>query len=121
MGMHEKVELTFKGETFTVESDRVMGLIETVESVITLDELVQSEKPRPALLSRAYCSALKYAGASVNQGEVYASMFSESDTGGILETINTLLMLMIPPDFITQKQEPEEAPKKKKTRKKKGS
>ena len=38
---------------------------------------------------------------------------------GILETINTLLMLMIPPDFITQKQEPDKAPKKKKTRKKK--
>jgi hypothetical protein len=101
-GIFEEVTLTWKGADYTVSPDRVMGLIATVEDVITLSELGRSASPKLAKLSTAYAVALRYAGCSVTSEEVYAACFSDAATM-VERLVSSLLLLMIPPAELKEK------------------
>lgn len=61
-----EITLVFDGQEYRVTGDHAWGLIESVESVVSIFELlpaVQSGQPPMAKVCRAYASALSYAGA----------------------------------------------------------
>lgn len=107
--MFEPVEIEWKGETYTVPADQVMGLIATVEDVISLPELlIKSKEQRVpmAKLSKAYAAALRYAGAKTTDEDVYQSLFAANNSPEKLTAMITGLMsMMIPPDAVRRANE----------------
>jgi hypothetical protein len=95
-------------KSYTIPPDKVFGAIEVIEEVITLKELSSSVarngNPPLARISRAYASVLRYAGARVEDQQVYIGMFSggEDDIKGVVAAVNGLLALMIPPSAVTE-------------------
>lgn len=109
MSIFHEVGLTWKGTEYTVPSDKVMGLIEVIEDVITLDELSNQKGIKRATISKAFAVALRYAGeTSVTQQDVYASFFNPETAADISQVITSLLVMMIPPEHL---QEPAPKPK----------
>jgi len=100
MAVFERVVLSIKGENYTVESDRVMGLINQIENHITFFDLVNPQYLRNEQLSRAYHAALTYAGADVKIEDVYVSLFSVDGKEKVIDRINGLLSMMIPPKHL---------------------
>lgn len=98
MSIFEDVKLTWGADEYVIPANRVMGLIEVVESAIPINELANDSPPR-AKLAKAYASAIRYAGGSLEPEEVYASFFK-----GGLTTVATaaagLIMMMIPPEHL---------------------
>lgn len=79
----DPVTLIWKGEEFTVEPDRVMGLILIVEDALTagtgeqaLSVLTRNTGPQKGRLCKTYTAALRYAGAKVTEAEVYKSLIA---------------------------------------------
>lgn len=100
----EDVTLIYKGEEFKVPSDKVMPLIEIIESQLPIEELAKisdSYIPRTKI-SKAYARALNYAGCNVKQEDIYASFFSGESIENITSVINGLMQLMIPPEHLRQ-------------------
>lgn len=99
MSVFDDITLTWKGESYTIPSDRVMGAIARIEDRITLVELERAGWNVPlSKISQGYGTALRYAGCRVTDDEVYAAMFEDSDTVSTAkQAIDTLLMLMMPP------------------------
>ena len=95
-GIFKPVKLNYNGNVFTVESHRVMGLIEAIEDHIVMFDLINPQCLRNVQLAKAYHSALVYAGADCILEEVYDSLFDGSKDSAI-EKINGLLSMMIPP------------------------
>jgi len=113
MSLFDEVSLTWKGDEYVVPADKVMGLIEVIEDVITLEELGSQTGIKRAAISRAFAVALRYAGAKdVTQQDVYVNFFDASKTVEIQTVITSLLLMMIPPEHLQQATE-EPAPKKK--------
>jgi len=120
MGIFEDVKITWKGEEFTVPSNRVMGLIETIEEYVTIEDLNGGGVKR-VKLSKAFCAAMNYAGnKKIDVNVVYNEFFS-GDSGVEITTIMTsLLMMMIPPEHlredeeVVKKEDEKKAPAKKK-------
>jgi len=109
MGRFQPLHFEHGGVEYTVEPNRVMGLIDTVEEHITLGEIVQDQSKRQTLrfgkLSQAYAAALRYAGAKVTDEEIYVSLLPQGNTAAdaaamqkrSVEIVSALLQLMIPP------------------------
>jgi hypothetical protein len=109
------ITLEYSGESYTVEPDRVMRLIAIIEDIISLPELA-SGKVGLAKISMAYGAALRYAGAKVTDEAVYCTMFETDAAQKAQGYIVSLLMMMIPPDVVKDKQvakKPVPKPKKK--------
>lgn len=107
MKRFQPIEFEHNGETFKVEANQVMGLIDAVEEHITLGEIVQDQSRRRTVrfgkLAQAYASALRYAGARVTDEEVYASLMPNGQDPTAMqrrstEVITALLQVMVPPD-----------------------
>lgn len=99
MSGFDKIELKWKGETYTVESNRVLRLIARVEEVVTVDELVkyaQRQTAPLAKLSMAYGAALRYAGVTVTDEEIFESIFSGNSSAAVTQAVTGLLSMMIP-------------------------
>lgn len=116
MSLFDEVGLSFGGVEYVVKSDRVMGLIEVIEDIITIEEMMRDGIKR-AKLSRAYASALRYAGANVTHEQVYESLFGDEKITATSAAVMGLLSLMIPPSKIKEAQQstvgkPQAAPKK---------
>lgn len=121
MSLFQDIVLAWDGQDYLVKSSQVMGLIETVESVVTLEDLT-SNKINRSLLSRAYSLALIYAGClDATQEGVYAVFFDPEKSKDVQEVINGLLTLMIPPKHLQRVNPSTKPPKKKPARKKKQS
>jgi hypothetical protein len=109
MSCFDVVTLTWGGKDYVVQSDKVMGLVETIECIITLDEindmLIRKTILR-AKIARAYSAVLNYAGAKVSQEEVYAEFFGEEMAASTLGVLSGLLAMMIPPEHLRSKQNP---------------
>jgi len=107
--MFNSVTLTYKGVDYVIEPDNVMRLIAKVEDVITISDLIDAKSRKTAPMAKicmAYGTALRYAGAKVKDEELYSSIF----TGGLQvysNAITGLLMMMIPPDDVIEKQDGE--------------
>ena len=111
MAVFEDVTLTWKGDEYTVPSNRVMGLIATIEDHISIAQLYRDGGPPLSKLASAYASALKYAGCRVSNEDVYASCFQDGQRI-IPELVAGLLSMMIPPSVL---QQPADTNTKKKT------
>lgn len=82
------VSLGWQGESFTVPADRQMQLILEIEDALSgasgqqaIAVLMQRGGPSYARLSQAYGAALRYAGASVTDDEIYLSIMSDMAEG----------------------------------------
>jgi hypothetical protein len=108
MKIFEDVTLTWKGQDHTIESTRVMGAIAKIEEVITLKELGEyankGDAPM-AKLAMAFGSVLRYAGAKVSDDEVYAGMFSGESGASVMQSLSSLLTMMIPPNAFQNKKQ----------------
>lgn len=97
MAIFDDITLSFKGEDYTVKHNRVMMLIAKVEDVITLSDLVNNNI-KLSKLAEAYKVALEYAGAKVEVEDVYASLFGDGGAQNVQNSIQSLIMMMLPPD-----------------------
>ena len=98
----ETVKLQWGDETFEVAPNQVMGLIQRIEDHITFADL-HTSKPAIGKISAAYAEALRYAGASVTDEEVYGQMFDMATGRQMKNSITGLLMIMIPPNQLQKK------------------
>jgi hypothetical protein len=115
MSRFEEVGLTWGGKEYKVAPDKVMGLIWSIETIVTMEEInqmLESGTIRRAQVSRAYMSALNYAGAKVTDEEVYNSFFGENMLEDTVTVMVGLLAMMIPPEHLRSKQNPVQAKKK---------
>lgn len=98
MSIFKPVTLIFKGEEYSVAANKVFGLIEVVESHITMTELATN--PRNTALSRAYHSALIYAGCNCGLEDVYSELFNRDGATAARAVINQIMVLMVPPEHL---------------------
>ena len=108
MSVFQPVTLAWQGKEYEIESDKVMMLIAKIEDVITLSEVynyAQKGAAPVAKIAMAYGVALRYAGASVRDDEVYKGLFGGGDDS-IPAALNALLAMMIPPEDLQQKGQP---------------
>ncbi|WP_291854884.1 hypothetical protein [Bradyrhizobium sp.] len=107
----DDVKLVWAGTTYTIRSDRMMGAIAAIERYITLRELHQAGAERDTVmlapLAQAYAAALRHGGADVDADAVYQAMFAGDDTRGmVLDAIQGLTLLMIPPGAVADASAP---------------
>jgi len=98
--MFEPYELRWRGTTYQIPANRMLGAIASAEEVITLAELaraMQQSAPPLTRIARAYGAVLRYAGAKVTDEEVYIGMF-EDPGADVLAAASGLLALMVPPN-----------------------
>ena len=108
MKIFEDVTLTWKGQDYTIESTKIMGAIAKIEEVITLKELgeyAQKGDAPMAKLAMAFASVLRYSGAKVGDDEVYAGLFSGESGASVMESLSSLLTMMIPPSALQSKKQ----------------
>lgn len=101
MGVFQPIKLEWKGEPFTVPADRVMGAIAVIEDVVTLKEIYEAGAKGKVKLSRiasAYGALLRYAGAKVEDDEVYEGMFAVDSGKAAAAAVTSLLSMMVPPN-----------------------
>jgi hypothetical protein len=100
VNIFDPVTLTWKGAEHTVAPDRIMGLIARIEEIVTLSEIHGASQKGGlplAKIAMAYGSALRYAGARVEDAEVYATFFAGSGGETIPAAVSALLAMMVPP------------------------
>jgi len=101
MGVFKDIELEWRGSKLTIPANRVMGAIALIEESITLKEIFEAGakgKVKLSKISAAYGSVLRYAGAKVDDEEVYAGMFAgESSAAAASAAVTGLLSMMVPP------------------------
>jgi hypothetical protein len=88
------VDLEYNGKTYTVESNRVWGLIQSIESVIGRAKLAMrlaDMDPPETKIGDAYASALRYAGAKGVTGQ---DITRGRDLGAIVELGMRLFEIM---------------------------
>lgn len=117
----EDVTLSWKGEDFVVQANRQMMLIAEIEDVLVKPGqqavTVLLNGPAHSRLARAYGAALRYAGASVTDDEIYLSITADLAEGKadavvkIQAAVLGLLAIIAPPIArkLTETSEPGEA------------
>ena len=116
MAVFQDVVFGFKGEEYTVKSNKIMRLIAMIEDIVTLGDLT-SGNIKLSRLAEAYSACLNYAGAETEVETVYETLFGSGSSGVVQESITTLMMLMLPPSSY-QPPEPKAAKKPKAPKKK---
>lgn len=118
MGVFADITLEWGGAKHVIPSKKVMGCIARIENVLTIKELydaLRGGEVKFTKIAAAFGEALRYAGAEVDDEEVYSGMFQgEESQATIIGAISTLLHLMIPPGAQKEsaKATPGNAPKK---------
>ena len=101
MSCFEDVTISYGAQEYVVKSDRVMGLIETIESRITLDVLLNGDGIQRAKLAGALGAAIRYAGGEINDCDIYSNFFAKKDSVKTAQgAILSLLAMMIPPEHL---------------------
>ena len=99
----DPVTLKWEGAEYIIPSNRIMQAIARIEEIITIPELKKFEDrgAQPMVkLSMAYGSVLRFAGARVEDDEIYAALFrDEDDTAATVSVAIMTLMLMMLPKF----------------------
>lgn len=100
----KEIKLAWHDKEYTIASDKVMGAIAVIEehfSFIDLISKLSNQQIPLAKLSIAFADLLKYAGANnVTADEVYAGMFVSGNQEVVINAIQTLIFMMIPPSAI---------------------
>lgn len=108
----EEFGITWQGVEYVVPPEKVMGLIEVVEDVITIEELHAQSGLKRSKLSKAFAAIINYAGGKVTQEDVYNSLFLSDHGASLTNIIQSLLILMIPPEHL-QTEKPKKPARKK--------
>jgi ribosomal protein L12E/L44/L45/RPP1/RPP2 len=101
MSGFEAVTLKWKGQAFTIPPHRVLGAIACIEEHLTLDVIHRAHEGRhvpAAKVSLAFAAVLRYAGAAVEDVEVYTAIFQPNDSH-MQQALTALLMMMVPPSL----------------------
>ena len=119
MSVFDDVTFIWKGEEYIVPSDKVMGLIATVEQHVKAHELSAEDyrSVGEGRLSMAYSAALVYAGAKVNAEDVYLACFDPESAKMRVDILTGLMLMFVPPSLYRPK---ESASKKKQSPKTSG-
>lgn len=100
----EDIHLSWGGKNYLIRSNRVMGAIARIEDVLTIPDLKRYLDRNDAPLAKiamAFGSVLRYAGAKVEDDEVYQSMLMDGEQASVATTaIEVLLMMMVPKSAI---------------------
>jgi len=108
----EPVRLEWAGEEYRIPPRQIMGAILAVEDVMTLGALAaaaQSDSAPVARIAKAYAVALRWAGAVVDDYDVYRAIFGRDRFSKMLAAVNGLLGLMVPPDAVQRASAPDAA------------
>lgn len=111
-GIFEEIKISWKGKDYSIPPDRVMGLIERIEDVCTMEDL-QADGVKRVRLAKAFQVILNYAGANPSEytlEKIYNDLFK--DQGNILNMVFSILKIMIPPEHLQPKGEAEPDKKK---------
>lgn len=126
----EEVKLGWQGEEFAVPPERQLMLIAKIEDALAgssgrqaVDILLQPSGPPMARLSQAYGAALRYAGASVSDDEVYLSIMEDfasgkADAAVKVQSAIVALLAIVAPPIARKMAEAEKKPPAPKRRKK---
>jgi hypothetical protein len=110
MGAFDAVTLAWAGSEYVIPSNRVMGAIARIEDVVTLEELGRygERGTMPiAKLAMAYGAVLRYAGARVEDEDVFTGMFSDGQKqSDIVTAMMSLLGMMLPPHALQSGDDP---------------
>lgn len=106
MAIFEKITLIWKGKEYFIPPDQVMRAIAKIEDVISMVQIARCFENRDLPLvkiSQAYGAALRHAGARVDDEEIYADLFSSGQLQQrAIAAIQTLQIMMIPPEHLRQ-------------------
>lgn len=102
MAVFEDITVEWRGRDYVIPGDQVLGAIARVEDVITFREIHDYTQARQTLpmakIAMAFGAILRYAGASVNDDEVYEALFDGSNAGQVAtNSVTTLMTMMLPP------------------------
>lgn len=103
MQIFKDVTLTWNGSTFTIPAVRVFACCAAIEEIMTAQEMahaITTHELKLVRFSKAYATALRFAGATVTDEQVYSSLFqgnNEDVRQRIMPMLNVLMMLMLPP------------------------
>lgn len=104
MGVFKDISLEWRGEPFVIPAKRVMRAIAIVEREMTLSDLVEQRNTgriRLTQVAAAFGHLLRFAGAKVEDEEVYEGMFGAGEQrASVLDALDTLLTLVIPPSAV---------------------
>lgn len=104
MSVFDDIRLHWQGRDYVIRSNRVMGAIARIEDSLTIAELQQYSERNTAPLAKiamAYGAVLRYAGARVDDDEVYEGLFAADDSSEvIMASLQTLLTMMVPPSAL---------------------
>lgn len=102
MSVFSDINLNWSGREYIIRAHRVMGVLGRIEKHITLPELQEYAERGTmpfARMASAYGEALRYAGASVKNEEIYAVILEEAETqAGVISSIMQLMQMMLPAD-----------------------
>lgn len=111
MSIFKDITVSWSGKNYKIEAGKVMGLVDTVEDIITIEELADG-KVRRAKMAKAFAAIIEYAGGYVEIEQVYNRFFDPTHAEELSGVINSILQLMIPPQHLQgDSGEPEEAKK----------
>jgi hypothetical protein len=99
--MFTPINLEWAGKGYVVPANRVLMAIAEVEEVLTLDELQRfsARGTAPvAKLSMAFGRLLRFAGAKVDDDDVYSGMFVDDQGQMAAAATSAMLALMLPPE-----------------------
>ena len=100
MAIFQPIQLSWHSRDFTIPAERVLGAIAVVEEVATFPEIVQmiNRNPNMSKVARAYGELLRYAGARVEDDEVYEGLFKPGTTHAqVILALKTMAAMMMPP------------------------
>jgi hypothetical protein len=104
MAIFQPIRLSWHSRDFTIPAERVMGAIAVVEEVMTFPEIVRmigGGHPNISKVARAYGALLRYAGAGVDDDEVYEGLFKPGTMHAqVLTALDMLAAMMLPPSAI---------------------
>lgn len=116
MSIGDEIGITWDGKEYVVRPEQQMGLAAAIEDEITIEELTSGVKR--AKLAKAFAAAIRYAArcqgaiARVDERDVWSSLFSGNSQHQVSTMIDTLAQLMIPPEHLQLKPDPEATKKK---------
>lgn len=97
MSIFQDVTLSFANKEYKIEANSIMRCLAQIEDVISLAELTNKTHVPMVKLSMAYGIALRYAGATVSDEDIYANVFEPGSAHVVQEAVSGLLLMMIPP------------------------
>lgn len=124
--MFEKIELPWRGETYTVKATDVFKLVAIIERKTNLLELSDPTRIAYSRLAEAYADAINFAGGKATGEEVYCDLFGGEDGMFSVQTVIFKLQSALVPPAAIQRAEREIAagnntPKKPQARAKKSA